>query len=250
MEYGNCNIKKIRQVLGIEKLKTRQEEIFGMEQEILSAIKFNSTIIESEWLMHKSFSPGESAVNYAFLYTLYRVLSSIKPDKILEFGLGQSSKMVHQYAHFFNKQAITVEHDKDWVDFFMQSKEGNYPVNVKLLDLEIIEYKGEKALSYKNCKDTFQGQKFDLIIVDGPFGFLPEYKKYSRPQIIELVQGNISDNFIIIVDDYNREGEKNTVNEVFRYFEENNIEYAFHEYKSNKSHMLITTPKLKFLTSL
>ena len=247
---ANVILKRIRQIIGVEKLQNRQEEIFGMEQEILSALKFNSTIIESEWLMHKSFSPGESAVNYAFLYTLYRVLSSIKPGKILEFGLGQSSKMVHQYAHFYNAQAVTVEHDKEWVDFFLQSKEGDYPVEIKLLDLETIEIKGEKALSYKNCKDAFQGQKFDLIIVDGPFGFLPEYMKYSRPQIIELVQENVSDNFIIIVDDYNREGEKNTVNEVFTYFENNGIEYVFCEYKSNKSHMLITTPRLKFLTSL
>lgn len=247
---ANVILKRIRKIIGVEKLQNRQEEIFGMEREILSALKFNSTIAESQWLLHKSFSPGEAAVSYAFLYTLYRVLSSVKPKNILEFGLGQSSKMVHQYAHFYNAQAVTVEHDKEWVDFFLQSKEGDYPVEIKLLDLETIEIKGEKALSYKNCKDAFQGQKFDLIIVDGPFGFLPEYKKYSRPQIIELVQGSISDNFIIIVDDYNREGEKNTVNEVFRYFENNGIEYVFREYKSNKSHMLITTPKLKFLTTL
>lgn len=247
---ANPILKNIRRVIGVEKLKKRQEEIFGMEQEILAALKFNNTVVESQWLLHKSFSPGEAAVSYAFLYTLYRVLSSVKPDKVLEFGLGQSSKMVHQYAHFFNKQAITVEHDKDWVDFFMQSKEGEYPVNVKMLDLETIEYKGERALSYKNCKDTFQGEKFDLIIVDGPFGYLPEFNKYSRPQIIDLVQGNISNDFIIIVDDYNRDGEKNTVNEVLDYFKKNNIDYVFREYKSNKNHMLITTPKLKFLTSL
>lgn len=55
-------------------------------------------------------------------------------------------------------------------------------------------------LSYKNCKETFNGQKFDMIIVDGPFGFLPEYNKYSRPQIIDHVQGNINNDFIIIVD--------------------------------------------------
>lgn len=247
---ANTILKIIRQVLGVEKLKNRQEEIFGMEQEILSALKFNDTVVESQWLLHKSFSPGEAAVSYAFLYTLYRVLSSVKPDKVLEFGLGQSSKMVHQYAHFYNKQAITVEHDKEWVDFFMLGKEGEYPVNVKILDLETIEYKGEKVLSYKNCKNTFQGEKFDLIIVDGPFGFLTGYNKYSRPQIIDLVQGNINNDFIIIVDDYNREGEKNTVKEIFGYFEKNHITYVSREYKSNKSHILITTPNLKFLTSL
>lgn len=252
---ANVFLKYFRRFLGVEKLIFHQEQLmernFRMEQEILSALKFNSTIADSKWFIYKSISPGDTAVDYAFFYTLYRVLSSIKPNNIIEFGLGQSSKMVHQYASYFDKHAITVEHDKEWVDFFLQDREGEYKVNIEMLDLETIEYKGEKSITYKNCKEVFKGQKFDLMIVDGPYGNIHGLK-YSRPQIIELVQGNITEDFVIIVDDFGREGEKNTVNEVFDYFRQNGIDFVFHVFdkSSRKDHILITTPRLKFLTTI
>src|SRR5690554_4093444 len=74
-----------------------------IQSEILIAQKFNNTIVDSKWLQYKSFSPGGWAVDYSFLYTLYRVLNDKKYTKILEFGLGQSSKMIHQYGDFFKE---------------------------------------------------------------------------------------------------------------------------------------------------
>lgn len=245
----NIFLKYFRRFLGVEKIKARQEQLIRMEQELLYASTFNSSIADCKWFVYKGISPGGMAVDYAFFYTLYRVLSSIKPNNILEFGLGQSSKMVHQYASFFNKQAITVEHDKEWVDFFLQSKEGEYPINILKLDLETIEYKGTESLTYKNCLESFKGQRFDLILVDGPFGNMPGLK-YSRPQIIDLVKANITDDFVIIVDDYDREGERNTVDEVFTSLKHQGIEYIYRVYSSNKDHILITCPKWRFLTSL
>lgn len=231
-----------------ERLQKHLNTNYKLNQEILAALKFNSTVVDSKWFLNKSISPGESAVNYSFFYTLYRTLSSINPNNILEFGLGQSSKMIHQYSQYYNKKAITVEHDKEWVNFFLRDK-GDYNINIKIMDLVTIYYKGAKVLTYKDCKKSFINQKFDLVIVDGPFGY-PSDTVYSRLQILDIIQGNISDDFIIIIDDYDRNGEKNTVNEVFDYFEKKNISFIYREYVSVKNHILITTPKNKFLTSL
>jgi hypothetical protein len=218
-------------------------------QEILNAIKFNNTIEGSKWFVNKNISPGGSAVDYAFFYTLYRTLCSFKPHNILEFGLGQSSKMVHQYANFFNEKAVTVEHDNNWANFFTESIDGNYPVKIKIMELDTIDYKGVKALTYKDCENAFGNQKFDLIIVDGPFGYAPD-TVYSRPQIIEIAKNNVEENFVIIIDDFDRTGEKNTTKELFDFFDQENIQYVYQEYGSLKKHLLITTPKQKFLTSL
>ena len=125
----------IQKFLGTYQLRAYSEEI-------LKAQKFNSTTIGSQWFKYKSISPGGSAVDYAFFYTLYRTLCSKKPNKILEFGLGQSSKMVHQYADYYQTIAITVEHDPQWVEFFKKEKDGDYDINVKILDLEEIQYGG------------------------------------------------------------------------------------------------------------
>lgn len=232
-----------------EMIKECLDRNFKLGQELLLAMKFNNTITDSEWFIHKSISPGESAIDYGFCYTLFRVLSTIKPSNILEFGLGQSSKMVHQYANHYQKKATTVEHDKDWVVFFKEDVGGKYPINVKMLDLGRITLNGHEALSYKDCHSTFNGQKFDLIIVDGPFGYAPDIY-YSRPQIIDLVKDCLTENFVIIIDDYDRQGEKNTVKEIFSFFDQVQIPYVYRVYSTSKQHILITTPSQKFLTTL
>src|SRR5690554_7298280 len=62
-------------------------------QELNWSNVFNNTISDSEWFKNKSISPGRSAVGYPLLYVLYRILNDVKPLNILEFGLGQSTKI-------------------------------------------------------------------------------------------------------------------------------------------------------------
>ncbi len=84
----------------------------NINKEILWAETFNNTISDSNWLKDKSFSPGRWAVGYQYLYAVYRILNAVKPKKILELGLGQSTKLLNQYAKA-NKDVkhTVVEHD-------------------------------------------------------------------------------------------------------------------------------------------
>ena len=52
-------------------------------------------------------------------------------------------------------------------------------------------------------------QKFDLYLIDGPYGS----NKYSRYDAFKIAENlTRDDNFILLIDDYDREGEKDTVN--------------------------------------
>lgn len=237
-------------MFGINALRESEELIINQNKEIIQAIKFNNTIVDSEWFKYRSISPGGGAVDYAFLYTLFRVLNMIKPNNILEFGLGQSSKVIHQYANFNNgKSAITVEHDKDWIDCFVNSKEGDYQVRTKQLDLEYVIYKGIKTLSYHNCHKTFEGHKFDLVLVDGPFGFEPN-THYSRSQIIDIAKDCLSPDFVIIIDDYDRLGEQETAQEVMQQLSQKRIPYFSIVFGGIKKHMVIASSTYKFISFL
>lgn len=252
------NIKKIRlyflKLFGIKKVIDNQQKMLEIaisnsnkQDELLKAITFNNTIADSQWLKYKSFSPGGWAVDYSLLYTLYRVLNDVRPTSILEFGLGQSSKLIHQYVKSnSNAHAITCEHDKEWVDFFMKSLDGNYEVNIQMVELQEVYYKNEKTLSINNIETTFQNTIFDLIIIDAPFGS----PRYSRSQILELANNNLADNFCIIIDDYNRKGEIETANELLAILENKELKSVSSVYGGTKKHFLVCNDKMKFLTSM
>lgn len=230
----------IRAILESQNLQNR------MAQESLAAITFSNTIQNSEWLKYKSFYPGRWAVEYTFLLTLFRIFEHHKFTNLLEFGLGQTSRMVHQYAAFYNVPAITVEHDDEWIEFTRKDTHNAYLINVKVLPLEMVDYNGYKTRTYQGVKTAFENQKFDFILVDGPFGS----EHYSRSQIIQLAENNLAETFCIIIDDCNRIGEQETVAEVENALKSNGIKYAINKYYGLSDYVVICSENLKFLTSL
>jgi len=247
-------LRLIRQINGTTSLKLLQQqvlsnqlEIIRNQQEIIKSQIFNSSIVDSEWLKFKSFSPGGWAVDHGLLYTLYRVLNDMKPKNILEFGLGQSSKMIHQYVDYYEgTKAVTCEHDQDWIKYFNRHKNETYDINIKLVETEKINYNDKSTLSYKNIETLFGDEKFDLILVDAPFGS----EHYSRSQILKLISNNLSPSFCVIVDDVDRQGEMETIEELKNKLESINIKYLDVYYKASKKHYLVCDVSNKFLTSL
>lgn len=154
--------------------------------------------------------------------------------------------MVHQYAAFYNVPAITVEHDDEWIEFTRKDTHNAYPINAKVLPLEMVDYNGYKTRTYQGVKTAFENQKFDFILVDGPFGS----EHYSRSQIIQLAENNLAESFCIIIDDCNRIGEQETVAEVENALKSNGIKYAINRYYGLSDYVVICSENLKFLTSL
>lgn len=175
---------------------------------------FNNTISESLWLKDKTFSPGRWAVGYPYLYIMYRVLNEARPKRILELGLGQSTRMIAQYAAAFQDvEHIVVEHDPEWVEFFCNDFPLPKNTKVVMLEREMVPYKDADAVRvFKGFKETFQGQKFDFISVDAPLG--ADMKQYSRIDILSVLPDVLMNSFAIMVDDYMRVGEQHMVQEM------------------------------------
>lgn len=249
----NKMLKFIRRIQGINTIQSEQNEIRkqlnriqACQREVLNAHRFSDTIKDSEWLKIKSFSAGGAAVDYGALYTMYRILDSTHPKNILEFGLGQSSRMIYQYVNSYkDAHAITYEHDDEWISFLGGIVKDQYPINIYKTELQETEYNGYKTLSYKdNCKEL-QGNKYDFIFVDGPYGS----EHYSRPQILYSLPDCLEKTFCIMIDDAERNGEQETISEIERILNKNRIEYYKRIYSSAKSHILICSKDLRFLTT-
>lgn len=229
------------------KISSDIRDVLRKEDELIKAFIYNNSIIDSAWLKYKGTSPGGWAVDYSMLYTMYRVLDDMKPKTILEFGLGQSSRLIHQYAAFYpDVEAITCEHDPLWIDFFMHNKGEAIDFRIQRVELEEIIYKSERTCSIKDVDSIFANRKFDFVIVDAP----PGSPHFSRPQIIKIAQDYLKDEFCIIIDDYNRSGEKETVQELVELFARMKVPVLKKVYKGSKEHCLICSAHLRFLTSL
>lgn len=227
----------------------KQDNLYN--REILYSSIFRDTIEESEWLQSKNFSLNAGASNYSFMYMLYRILDECRPENILELGLGQTTKLTSQYVNFFkNSSLITIESDSDWIEVFSQKLILTDNIQIIKKDVETFTYKNTENLRYKDFTEGISDKKFDLIVIDGPNGFFPETSKfldYSRSNILELIPNNLSEDFIIIIDDYERKGEQNTVNEVKELL--NKVGYEFYEVTSFglKQQHIIISEKFKFV---
>ena len=214
--------------------------------EIYWANVFRDTIQDSAWLKNKSFSPGRWAVNYVGLYVIYRILNDMKPKSVLEFGLGQSSKITTQYAKHFDAKLKIVEHNQPWIKFFEESYE-NVGQYIKHFELENILFCKKKSLTYKDFKQKIGDEKFDFIFVDAPYGT----KYFSRPQLLDLdLSKTLEQSFAIVFDDYQRIGEQNTVEILKKKLEAAEIEFAEKIYYSDKNLCLICSKNLEYLITL
>lgn len=241
-------IDKVRLGLGTKDLYRLVDENNKLLNELNWANVFNNTISESKWLKNKSFSPGRSAIGYPLLYLLYRILEEINPQEIIEFGLGQSSRMLYQYAEYDRTSHITtIEHDESWVSFFCSKN--LVPENSKLVisELEVFDYKGYPISRYSGLDSIINGIVFDLIIIDGPIGS----DRYSRIDVLDFIPYSINPaNFCIIMDDFNRPGEKDTCFELEEKLMGNGIRYCSGEYNGIKSSKIFCSTNLKFVTTL
>ena len=107
----------------------------------------------------------------------------------------------------------------------------------------------EKFFKKTDSSNTSNGQnivnkKYDLIIIGSSSGS----DKIQTINILDLIPQNLAGDFIIILDDVQSELEQNTAQLIFEKLDENNIKYSKFCCGKEKSQLVITSDKYKFLT--
>lgn len=256
-ELDNCLNTDLKELLYliIEDIKKQQEYINNLNSEmvysqnLLKEIQYSrvfaDSITKSEWLSDKSFSLINSAANYSFFYVLYRILNEVKPQNILELGLGQTTKMTTQYVSYFNESNLQViEDNQEWIDKF--SKCLSLSDNVKINQVNsinvLIDY--NECLKYENFDRLLNNNLFDLVIIDGPLGY---GQMYPRTNIWDIVN-YLNNSFVIIIDDYDRKGEQNTCKKLFEILSKKGIDFDQITFKGLKHQLVIYSPDNKFVS--
>jgi hypothetical protein len=238
-------LKRIKSIIR-ENRQLHKENLLQLK-ELEWAHVYHDSIKGKDWLENLPLNIGRWAGNYSFFYVLNRILSDFRPKHILEFGLGESSKFVSAFLEneLLNSKHQIIEQDLKWHDSFKDKFQLSPRSKVAICPLYKRSILNYEVNSYKGLKEIVK-QKSDLYIVDGPLGS----KHYSRYDIVELATTcNKNDEFIIIIDDYQRIGEKETVQELLRLFKEKDITIYFGEYSGNKSVCVLGTKKYKSIQS-
>lgn len=234
----------------VEQARKQSIDAARFASEAVWAETFNNTINGSAWLKNTAFSPGRMAVGYPALYVMYRVLNEARPQRILELGLGQSTRMIGQYvATHEGVEHVVVEHDPEWIAFFQNDFQLSERTKIVQLDREMVPYKEAEAVRvFKGFRETFAGKKFDFIFIDAPLG--GDMKQYARIDVLRLLPECLSESFVIMIDDAERGGETHTVAEMEKRLQESTVHYRCGRYCGKKDFILISAEHMGFLTTL
>ena len=219
-------------------------------QEAVWAHLWHDSIKGSEWLQNIPFSPGRWAVGYQCLYVLYRTLKEVHPNKILEMGLGQSTRLLGAYAAEYPDVAHeVVEHDSTWISFFLKDAPDLKNTNIKKLELVTDRFADDdEVIMYKGFETEFADRKYNLICIDSPFG--GKAIKYARVDILKILPNCLEDSFIILIDDYNRSGEQEMVKRLESVLKDAGIKFSRGIYSGEKQLAVVTSEDWSFLCSL
>ena len=242
------NDKKIAQMQ--EELYTLRELSQKRFRELNFADLLHDTIINSTWLKDKSFSLHGWAANYSFIYMLYRILDNAKPKHILEMGMGQTSKVTSQYVANCNPQASLdiIENDADWINTYQPQLVESEQIKIHQCGLEFFKDGNCECRKYQNLQEIISNQKYDLIIVDGPFG---GGQTFPRSNILDLIKNhNLAEDFIIIFDDAERVGEQNTIEQAKNLLAQQGIEFFDFIREGIKRQYYLTSKSKQFIQYL
>ncbi|OIQ22727.1 hypothetical protein [Lacinutrix sp. MedPE-SW] len=209
---------------------------------------YHDSIRGQEGIKDLSLNIGRWAGNYTFFYILNRVLKDYKPLNVLELGLGESSKFISTYLDFYltNSNHLIIEQDKSWSSAFKLqfslSKRSKIEI-CPIVEKNINEF---PVKVYENLESKIQNN-YDLYVVDGPHGS-PRFSRYDIVSIAKKMSPNHE--FIIILDDYQRQGEKDTFYKLQSVFKEKGIIIYHETFFGFKEVKIITTEKYKYCCSI
>lgn len=210
------------------------EKIYNRQEDLLYAQIWHDTIRDVPWAANiRGISPGRWAVGYNYIYVMTRILNELQPLKVLDIGLGISSVLISTYMDYYTSHEnaekekncdcihTVIEQNSDWCCAFEKNNILSTATRVKICQCIKEKYKEYDVYAYENFAETIGDIKYDVISIDGPWGS----DRYSRTDIVNLLPNVLSEKFVIIIDDTERKGEQDLINEICHKLDSSGIEY-------------------------
>ena len=175
------------------------------------------------------FTDG-SAANPSLQLLHLKILRICRPQRVLELGSGQTTKLLSCYARENSSAYIlSLEQDESWVKILKEHVAHDYR-HVPLQSTQFVCKGSDLSLAtmwYHDLPELREGQ-FDYVLVDGPdMGAIATGRTtYARSGILQHMPAILSPSFVVVFDDAERYGEIMTVNAFEDILKANKIRYV------------------------
>lgn len=168
---------------------------------------------------------------FALVFVLNEILLN-KRKRIIECGTGISTLLMARLARLHNIDLVidTIDEDEEWLtiiyDLIEKEDLAKY---VNFIHAPILSNDGTYWYDEQSINNKLKNEKIDMILIDGPKTFDNKIIRYNA---VKYFRKKFSNNYIIILDDANRKGEKEIINRWKKEFNidficENNIAYSY-----------------------
>ena len=161
------------------------------------------------------------------MYLLSRLFDEHEIRSVIEFGSGESTVFIDRAKHPAARH-VCYEHDPVWHARVAARLTG---CDYRLRPLAPTMVAGRSVRWYQDVEP----QEFDLMLVDGPVGT----ERFSRFGCIELIRSVAARDFLIIFDDYQRPGERDTVAHAVSLLRDAGVEFRANELRARTTQAVI-----------
>jgi hypothetical protein len=171
---------------------------------------------------------------------LLSLLRSDRFDNILEIGVGQSSQLIAAYTLAADsRRSVHIEHDEDWLTASLPSSRRIAALHAPLGEARI----GTRRIAWYQCEPPTE--RFSLVLVDGPPA-ASRATRHNRRGIANWLPEILADEFVLVIDDATRIGERQLVCDIERCLDAAGIAYLRAEFTGATSQAVFATPALRF----
>jgi predicted O-methyltransferase YrrM len=149
-----------------------------------------------------TFYPVGASGNHGLLYFIARCVRQLPLQMVVELGAGQSTLLISQLKNAVGGifEITTIEHDGMWAER-LQPQVDHPIVHAPLAEKHV----GGRRIQY--YEKIAGGPPIDFLIIDGPPAYAA-HQHFSRVGSLDLIEDRLAEDFVIVVDDVQRKGEK------------------------------------------
>ena len=176
--------------------------------------------------------PAGGAADHKFLYILARALVEFRFESILEFGSGETTRLLDAFAGETGSRVTTIEHDAFWADRLRGRGLANTH-EIFQCPLATVHGATVGPHSWYELGEAASAlpSGCELYLVDGP----PGTRTYSRVGFVEFFLAHRGEEWLVLWDDVDRLGDLQSFALLLRELRRANVDFEHHLFVSSRT---------------